>query len=140
MLGAGEGESEPGDWRPRALDWLLKQGLMRCSLNDTCFCPVPSVMCCELAAASWSRLALLLGVAAITLQSLSLFTGHWISTREVLEPPEASVRYGSVVVHTRVGMLRTCVRVEKINATFYPCESRPALGCSLREQDSTKTT
>ncbi|XP_034234018.1 uncharacterized protein LOC117641034 [Thrips palmi] len=85
-------------------------------------------MCCAYAAASWSRLALLLGLAAIVLQALSLFTGSWLHTKEVLTseaelsdtPATPTVRYGSVLVHTRVGLLRTCVRVEKINASSYP--------------------
>ncbi|KAJ1525696.1 hypothetical protein ONE63_008907 [Megalurothrips usitatus] len=95
-------------------------------------------MCCASAAASWSRLALLLGLAATVLQALSLFTGSWLVTREVLAPPEAAddaaaaaaaaVRYGSVIVHTRVGLLRTCVRVEKINASSYPY-SAPQPSC-----------
>ncbi|KAK3919122.1 Voltage-dependent calcium channel gamma-5 subunit [Frankliniella fusca] len=91
-------------------------------------------MCCAYAAASWSRLALLLGLAAAVLQALSLFTGSWLLTKEVLAPPEpaddgqpagtssssSAVRYGGVVVHTRVGLLRTCVRLEKINGSSYP--------------------
>lgn len=86
-------------------------------------------MCCAYAAASWSRLALLLGLAAIVLQALSLFTGSWMHIKEVLatenekgEAQVSAVRYGSVLVHTRVGLLRTCVRVEKFNASAYPCE------------------
>ncbi|XP_052132828.1 uncharacterized protein LOC113218317, partial [Frankliniella occidentalis] len=87
-------------------------------------------MCCAYAAASWSRLALLLGLAAAVLQALSLFTGSWILTKEMLAPAESAddtqqqtVRYGTVVVHARVGLLRACVRVEKFNGSSYPYPS-----------------
>lgn len=83
-------------------------------------------------AGSFSRLALLLGVVAMVMQALSLFTGSWLVVREVLAPsdpdaPDAHVRYGSVFVHTRIGLLRTCVRVEKFNSSAYPCECLPRL-------------